>query len=247
MWRRAFAFICLCVYGAVAWASIAEDQLEAYNRCLASSERTRELASSDRQFIERAKGATPVPVPAQYQEALVRLKKVARIPSGVEVELIGVQSNGTASVLNSGTIFLGTRLWRGQMSLDRDEAAAVIAHEIAHLELQHIRSRFCEAVAASGDDSVPLLQANQAVQQSVMATGNTKKALQIMQSNHAREMSADVRAAEMLKLAGIPPVAVKRMLLKLAGSGRSEASWSHPSLEARVEHLAEMKGHGAAY
>lgn len=249
MLRRALLFIGLFLCGTAGWASTAEDELEAYNRCVASMDRSRELAANDRQFMERARNAPHVPVPPQFGEALKLVSKVAKIPPGAKLELVGVQSNGTASILSSGTIFVSTRLWRGNLSMERDEAAAVIAHEIAHLELSHIRSRFCEAVAASGDEAIPLLQADQVVQQLVMATGDRQKALKMMQANHMREMNADLRATELLKLAGIPPDAVKRMLLKLAGSGRLEATWSHPALEARVEYVMAggMKGHGAPF
>jgi Zn-dependent protease with chaperone function len=247
MLRYAIFLGCLLLHAAPVRALAVDDELAAYKRCLASRERTRELAADDFRFIERAKSATPVPVPPQFALAFARLRRFARVPDGVGLELIGVHSNETATILASGKIFISSRLWSGNLALDWDEAAAVIAHEIAHVELSHIRSSFCAAVAASGDETVPLLQANQAVQQAVITSGDTRKAVRIMHRNHEREMDADQRATELLKLAGISAAAYERMLLKVGGPERSDASWSHPDVELRLDALSERKGQGAPY
>ncbi|QJW85318.1 hypothetical protein HK414_23865 [Ramlibacter terrae] len=73
-----------------------------------------------------------VPVPPQFHDALARVMRVARLPAGVRVELVGSHRVHSASVHASGTIRLSSRLWREGHALDAEEAAAVIAHEVAH-------------------------------------------------------------------------------------------------------------------
>lgn len=245
MMVRSVLLACLAMHALVARASTAEDELEIYQRCVASSERAHELAFGDRRLLERAQ-ARPAAVPAHFAEALARLLKVARVPAEVRIDLVGVHSNGSASVLSSGIIFVSSQLWRGALGLEKDEAAAVLAHEIAHVEMSHVRNRHCEAVAAAGDEGMALADAAQAVHQAIWA-GDSQLAVKMMQKNHARELDADLRAVELLDLAGFRPGAVPRLLLKIARMGGSGYSWSHPSMEARLENVGTVKGHGAAF
>ncbi|MDB5749821.1 MAG: hypothetical protein JWP65_242 [Ramlibacter sp.] len=239
MLRNAFLMgLTLCQMAvAMAWG---RDSAHAamHERCFSSSERSQELGLFDRLQADRARHAQPVPVPPRFHDALARLKKVARIPNGARVELVGTHSGSSASVLSSGVIFLSSRLWRDELSLDREEAAAVIAHELAHLELSHVKDRLCEAVAAAGNEQIPLAAATRAARQAVWS-GDDQLAVRMMQANHLRELQADRRAAELLRLAGLPGEAVGRMLLKLARSDGGGYSGSHPALESRLENLGQ--------
>ncbi|QJW85317.1 hypothetical protein HK414_23860 [Ramlibacter terrae] len=60
-------------------------------------------------------------------------------------------------------------------------------------------------------------------------------AVRLMQGNHERELQADRRAAELLRLAGLAPIAVGRMLVKLARNDGGGYSGTHPALDARLE------------
>ncbi|HEY8359441.1 MAG TPA: M48 family metalloprotease [Ramlibacter sp.] len=206
-----------------------------HERCFSSTQRSHELGEGDLPRAERVRNAR-VPIPPRFHDALARLKQVARLPRGVRLELVGSHEVSSASVLSSGTIFLSSKLWRDEDGLDREEAAAVIAHELAHLELSHVKDKLCEAVALSGDETVPLSAATRAAHRAIHA-GDQQLAVRMMQGNHLRELQADLRAAELLRLAGIPPVAMGRMLLKLARNDGGGYTGTHPALETRLENL----------
>lgn len=236
----------LMLQGAVAIASEAEDQLEIFRRCMASPARTQELQESDRAEIERARAARAVTVPPLFDSALPRLAKVARLPGGARLELVAVRSGVGATAFSSGTILVSSLLWDGGLALDDDEAAAILAHEVAHVELSHGRIRLCEAVAAGGDETVPTRQAVRKAQQAILESGEYRKALDMMQHNHGRELEADERGAGMLKQAGFRSSAVATMLTKLARLTGPNYTWSHPATDTRIEELT-MKGHNAAF
>jgi predicted Zn-dependent protease len=236
----------LLLQGAAALASEAEDQIEAFRRCMASPARALELMAADRAQVERARISRAVAVPPLFDKALPRLAKVARLPRGTRLELVAVPRGLGATAFSSGTIVVSALLWEGGLGLDDDEAAAILAHELAHVELSHGRIRLCEAVAAAGDETIPITQAIQRAQQAILAAGEHRKALNMMRHNHGRELEADERGAEMLRLAGYRPSAVATMLTKLARLTGANYTWSHPATETRLEQLA-MKGHNAPF
>ncbi|MGV3572554.1 MAG: M48 family metalloprotease [Ramlibacter sp.] len=225
----------LCQAAAAAASEREAGHATLHDRCFSSSQRSHELDAARLPLADRSRNAR-VPVPPRFDDALARLKPLAQLPKGVKVELVGSHSVRSASVLSSGTIFVSSRLWRDEGALDRDEAAAVIAHELAHLELSHVKDKLCEAVALSGDATVPLKAATRAAHRAIQG-GDDQLAVRMMQGNHQRELQADRRAAELLRLAGIPPEAVGRMLLKLARDDGGGYSGTHPALETRLENL----------
>lgn len=214
----------------------------AQERCIASPQRSQELEAGARVQGERARQARSAEVPPQFHAALQRVRKVARLPKGVQLELVGIDAGHSASVLASGTIIVSNRLWRGELALDADEMAAVVAHELAHLELSHVKERLCAAVAVAGDDGIPLAAATGAARR-VIHAGDDRLAVRMIQGNHQRELDADRRAADLLRLAGIAPDAVGRMLLKLARRDGGEPSGTHPALETRLENLGLAIAH----
>jgi len=212
-----------------------------HQRCVASPQRAMELEAGARLQRDRTLQARTAEVPAHLHEAFRRLLKVARLPAGVRPELLGVHSPRSAFVLASGTVVVSSRLWTGEGALQGDEAAAAIAHELAHLELGHQKDRLCEALAATGDEGIALAGATGAAHRAVRA-GDDALAVRLMRGNHLRELEADRRGAELLRLAGIAPDAMGRMLLKMARADGRGHSGSHPALETRLENLGLVVG-----
>lgn len=175
------------------------------------------------------------PVPLHFHAALARLAVVLDLPPGVRPQLVGVQSNRSAFVRADGTISLSSRLWTDH-ALDADEAAAVVAHELAHLELAHL-GQACGAVASLGRQEVAATAGGTREILRAVRAGDHALATRLMRANHLRELDADRRAAELLGLAGLPPTAVGSMLVKLARGDGGSYSGSHPALDTRLENL----------
>lgn len=206
-----------------------------HDQCFSSTQRAHELGAGDHVLAERLRDAR-VPVPPRFHDALARLRTLVRLPRGIRLELVGSHQVRSASVLSSGAIFLSSRLWRDEDSLDREEAAAVVAHELAHLELAHVKDKLCDAVALSGEAGVSLSGATQALRRAIRA-GDDQLAVRMMQGNHQRELQADLRAAALLRQAGIPLEAMGRMLVKVSRNDGGGHSGTHPALETRLENL----------
>ncbi|QJW84155.1 M48 family metalloprotease [Ramlibacter terrae] len=234
MLRKVFVMgVSLCQAVAAAASERDAGHSTLHDRCFSSTQRSSELGAADVPLADRLRNAR-VPLPPRFHDALARLKPFAHLPKGVKPELVGSHAVRSASVLSSGTIFVSSRLWRDEDALDREEAAAVIAHELAHTELSHVKDKLCEAVALSGDESLSLNAAAGAAHRAIRA-GDDQLAVRMMQGNHQRELQADRRAAELLRLAGLPDAALPRMLVKLAQGDGGGHSGTHPALETRLE------------
>ncbi|RYE56254.1 MAG: hypothetical protein EOP20_09145 [Hyphomicrobiales bacterium] len=224
---------------AAAWGGPDEagEHVRIFERCITSTARAAELHRTDMRHMARSREAAYIAVPLQFRSALTRLSKVAHLPQGVVVALIGVNSTKSAFVLSSGAIYVSNALWNGDVKLDDAEAAAVVAHELAHLEFSHVKDRLCHAVASAGDERLLLSAATGATHQAIWG-GGPHLALPMMQRNHLRELQADTRAKQMLREIGMDPGAVARMLVKVAGNGGGGFSEFHPATETRLENLA---------
>jgi Zn-dependent protease with chaperone function len=188
-----------------------------------------------------AAAADPRDVPLQVHATLVRLLQVARLPARTPVRLVAVDGPGRAAISDAGTVLLSRQLWSGEHPLDRDEMAAVLAHELAHLEEAGTKPGACEAVVAPRDDELaPAAPA--AANCRTVPSADQQLAIAVMRRNHLRELRADRRGAEMLAGIGVPPQAMTRMLLKLTAPGNGDYSGSHPAIEARLENLGFVAG-----
>lgn len=214
----------------------------ALERCLASADRTHELHAGEHRAA-LARKVQAVPVPPRVHRLLAQVRAHARLPKGMQVALVGTAGGRSASAFASGTIFLGSRLWQGDSALDDAQLAAVLAHELAHLEAGDVKHRLCEAVAHAGAEHVALADATQVVHRKIWS-GRSDLAVQMMQRNHLRELRADRRGTELLARAGFPARAMADMLLKV--SPHADDSGSHPGIEARLENLGVVVAEGPA-
>ncbi len=141
---------------------------------------------------------------------------------------------------------------RGALALMEDEAelAAVLAHEIAHVNLRHIVQRFnvrgredsgigaLGRLLGAGGDSARIAFAH-AVNQVMALLFETGY-------NQSDELEADAEATLMLAAAGYDPTALRRYLTRL-GKNPERQGKTHPSSRARLAALDRLiDGQGLA-
>lgn len=202
--------------------------------CLSAQWRQQELREFDEIQLTRARPAT-APAPAELQEAFARLVRVARLPAGVQLRLVAVHDGLNAWVDRTGTVYVSAGLWTGDQRLGIDEVAAVLAHEIAHVEAVDALAKLCDTVALVGNEQHSFKSARLAIYRAIRA-GDRTLAIRMMQQNHQRELRADRRGTQLLAAAGFQPEAMGRMLIKVT-RGQGDYSASHPAVEHRLEAL----------
>lgn len=226
------ACCCCAALALVPHASMAAE--DAAEGCLTASARLQEVSALDQDRLTRARPSKE-PIPREVHEVLARLVRVARLPSSIRLRLVAVDGDRNAWVHPSGLVLLSANLWRGHHKLEPDEIAAVMAHEIAHLEAVDHLKRLCDTVALAGNSELSFGAATRAIREAILA-GDRTLANQMMRRNHLREHRADRRGTVMLMAAGFRRDAMTRMLVKVAG-GNGDYSATHPPLDRRLEAL----------
>jgi metalloprotease len=144
-----------------------------------------------------------------------------------------------ALALPGGTVLLtaGLMALRAKGSMSEDELAAVLAHEVGHIELGHSRKQQVRATMSHwATMAAPPMSG--ALGRMAMTAGMT--ALQRRASRDA-EQEADAWAVKLLTEAGYDPKALEVFLARTAGWSRSGGLWStHPSPADRIEALREL-------
>lgn len=223
----AAALMLILSHGAFAHAS---------SQCLSAQSRIQEAKALEQAQLARVRPSAQ-PIPADVQAAFARLVRAARLPAGQRLQLQAVEGARNAWVDNSGTVRVSASFWTGEHRLSTEEIAAVLAHEIAHVETFDPMAKLCDTVALVGNDQLSFQAAAREVHKAIGA-GDNQLAIRMMQQNHQRELRADQRGVQMLAAAGFAPEAMARMLLKV-GQGQA-ASASHPALEHRLEALGHL-------
>lgn len=211
-----------------------------FDRCMTSPVRTAQVDAMDRRNVRdllRKYGG--VPVPATSRQALERLVQASPALKGRKVSLVAY----TAKQLNAheadhGVIVISSAAW--SKDLEEDEVAAMLAHEVAHLELKDSKRMACEALAYVSNAELTLPSAIQETTREAYS-GETDLSLTLAALSQAREKAADVRGAQLLAAAGYDPLAMARMLRKLAPPGVFSSA-SHPAVSARIDNVLESLG-----
>ena len=199
---------------------------------------------------------------AEGREALselARRTRVVRLTEGLPVRLLAAlrgtggfrvaeyrlhrsdEQGVNAIALPSGDIVVTSGLLelveRGQVA--PDELAAVLAHELAHVELGHSRqAQVRDTMARWATMALPPGIGGLAR----MATGLGVKALGRRASREA-EHAADAWATEQLRRAGFEPDALASFLGKTAAWSGGGGLWStHPAPKVRIEALEPKPG-----
>ena len=184
-------------------------------------------------------------------EAIAETRQVTRLQQGEAVDLLARFARartlrvGTYSVhvtdepevnamaLPGGIVLLtrGLVRLRERGEMGRDELAAVLAHEVAHIELGHSRRREVQATMSNWATRLGPAPGGPLGR---VAVGLGLSAMQRRASRDA-EREADAWAVEMLGAAGFDPGALGVFLRRLEGWGSGAGGlWStHPSPAAR--------------
>lgn len=215
-----------------------------FDQCMAAPARTQQVDTMDRRNVQdlmRRFGQAPVP--ANYHAMLARLVKADPQLTGQKIRLVAYKAKFlNAHEADHGVIVISAGAWGKASPLADDEIAAMLAHELAHLERKDSKRMACESLAYVGNTALTLPSAIRETTRESFS-GESDLSLTLTALNQAREKAADARGAQILRMAGYDPRAMTRMLRKLAPPGVFSSS-THPATDARIRHVLESIDRG---
>lgn len=213
-----------------------------FDQCMISPARVAQVEAMDRRNVHdllRRFGAARLP--QTYRRSLARLVHASPGLAGQKVSLVAYTSKFlNAHEADHGVIVISAAAWSKDKDLAEDEVAAMLAHEVAHLELKDSQRMACEALAYVSNAELTLPSAIRETAREAYS-GDTHLSLTLATLSQAREKAADVRGAQLLAAAGYDPLAMARMLRKLAPPG-AFSSVSHPAIDARIQNVLKSLG-----
>ena len=169
----------------------------------------------------------------------------SEIYNGYHVKIL--DSNEVNAFSTSGGHIL---LTRGILKCARSEdaLAAVIAHEVAHIHLQHSlkavkSSRIQEAFKDSADALVTAVASKAAADKMNEVVGDTVSTMIKNGYSQSQEYDADKRAVQLMYDAGYDPYAMNDMLSKMSYNQKGSKIGfykTHPSPEKRMKKLKSV-------
>lgn len=217
---------------AIAWPATAQPA------CHDDAQRAAEQRELDEAQIATLMRDRPaLPVPPRLQTILDQL--VAVSPSLRErppVKLLVLDDRElNAFAADHGVVILTNALWDPRHGLSDDELAAVIAHELAHVEVRDGLAEACEMQLRVGDAQTGIAQVRARLATLRPDSTQAHDATELL---HEQELLADTRGIALLRLAGHDPRAMPRVLAKLhaptpPGAGLLMAP-THPVLAERL-------------
>ncbi len=210
-----------------------------FDQCMTAPARSRQVDVMDRKNVQDLmKRFGQAPVPATYQDVLARLVKADPLLTGQRVRLVAYQAKFlNAHEADHGVIVISAGAWSRASKLAVDEIAAMLAHELAHLERRDSKRMACESLAYVGNTELTLPSAIRETTRESFS-GESDLSLTLTALNQAREKAADARGAQILRMAGYDPRAMTRMLRKLTPPGVF-SSTTHPAIDSRIRHVLE--------
>lgn len=142
-----------------------------------------------------------------------------------------------AYAADHGMVILTSAMWSKKEDLSDDELAAVMAHELAHIEG---RDSLVEACANLERLKLHPLRIEEARDRMALEMFNPRSPLarDAQQLLHTQEHAADIRAIELLRRVGRNPQAMVSVLAKIHGTTPSALNLlmgtTHPELRARL-------------
>lgn len=191
------------------------------------------------QIADLLRERTQVPVPARLNALLEELVRLSpRLRDGPPVRLFAFDDHEpNAYAADHGVILLTSALWDPKRAFSDDELAAVLAHELAHVEVRDGLAEACEMQLRVGDAQTDIAQVR-----ARLATLNPMSALAHNAADllHEQELLADARGMALLRASGRDPRVMIDVLAKLhapAGPGGAfTPGHTHPALRERLEH-----------
>jgi Zn-dependent protease with chaperone function len=180
-----------------------------------------------------------VPAPQRLHQMLTSLVAASgRLQQGPAVHLLAYEDKDlNAYAADHGMVILTSAMWSKKEDLSDDELAAVMAHELAHIEQRDSLVEACANLQRLGQ---PTLRIEEARERMAMARFNPHSALTraAHQLLHEQEHAADRRAIELLHRVGRNPHAMVSVLAKIHGTTPSALNLlmgsTHPELRERL-------------
>lgn len=209
--------------------------------CLHDPLRAHEIRVLDeRQVSEMMDHHAVLPVPQRLHGMLRALVQASpRLRNGPSIHLLGFDDTElNAYAADHGLIVLTSALWSARENLSDDELAAVMAHELAHIEKRDALAEACAHLVRLRDDSLSIEAARDRMAQE-MFNPYSLLAREARQQLHQQEHQADRRGIELLRAVGRNPQAMVSVLAKLHGGGTPALNLlmgsSHPELRERLQ------------
>jgi beta-barrel assembly-enhancing protease len=149
-----------------------------------------------------------------------------------------------------GHVFITRGLLR--CCLNEDAVAAILAHEIAHIQLKHgiqaiKKSRITDAVSTIATESVKVLSPVEVNKLTEAFSGVISDISNTINNGYSRsfEYAADIGAQNILKRLGYDPSGLVEMLMvmeKIMKPGETGFAKTHPSPKDRIDNLLGKEG-----
>lgn len=200
-------------------------------------------ALDEAQIAELLRDRPALAPPARLQTLLDQLVAVSpglRERSPVKL-LVLDDRELNAFAADHGVVILTRALLDPRHGLGEDELAAVLAHELAHVEVRDALAEACDMQLRVGDASTGIAQVRARLATIRPDSSVAHDAHELL---HAQELQADARGIALLRLAGRDPQAMARVLVKLhaptpAGAVLLSAP-THPALNERLNRAREQ-------
>ncbi|MDZ4103499.1 MAG: M48 family metalloprotease [Hydrogenophaga sp.] len=212
----------------------------AQGTCVNESARAHELRVLDEiQITELMERFDVVAAPQRLHHMLANLVAASpRLRDGPAVHLLAYEDTDlNAYAADHGMVILTSAMWSEKEELSDDELAAVMAHELAHIEGHDSLVEACANLQRLGQ---PGMRFEDARDRMALEMFNPRSTLAraAQQQLHAQEHAADVRAIELLRAVGRSPQAMVSVLAKIHGTTPSALNLlmgtTHPELRARL-------------
>ncbi|MCC5612027.1 M48 family metalloprotease [Nostoc sp. CHAB 5834] len=168
-----------------------------------------------------------------------RIHKVSTISPNVRIKVTAYKHPKiNAHAADHGALLFTEGTWSTENGLSMEEIAAIVAHELAHMEMDHSLDWACGALTQLGN---PELTLQQAIDELGMELFNSSSPLasDVRKRFHQREMLADTRAVSLMAAAGFDSTAVASVLLKLhqlnPNPGSTLSAGTHPDLVVKAQ------------
>ena len=213
----------------------------AQGTCVNEPERAHELRVLDEiQITELMERFEVVAAPQRLHHMLASLVAAsAPLQTGPAVHLLAYEdADLNAYAADHGMVILTSAMWSAKENLSDDELAAVMAHELAHIEGHDSLEEACANLHRLEQ---PAMRFEDARDRMALEMFNPRSTLAraARQQLHTQEHAADVRAIELLRTVGRNPQAIVSVLAKIHGTTPSALNLlmgtTHPELRARLE------------
>lgn len=245
---KRFLIVLLSLLALVLWPA----QATARDACLDDPQRAHELRVLDEaQVTGMMDSLDVIAIPQRLHRMLERLVAASpRLRNGPSIHLLAFDdAELNAYAADHGLVILTSALWSPKENLSDDELAAVIAHELAHIEK---RDSLAEACANLQRLKQPELRIDEARERMGLEMFNpySHLAREARRELHEQEHSADLRGIELLRSVGRNPQAMVSVLAKLHGTGTPGLNLlmgsTHPDVRERLQRAQAAADAGMA-